>query len=125
ADAERQRHAESGFDPPDIGQIYRDKRRASQARREAFQATRAASSAGLSRAQITDTYLAELRHRGLPPPPDQVLDPIIDAIQGNYLPAARSLAGTLGTVGTSLIRAARTMHDATRQAGQTDDEPGR
>jgi hypothetical protein len=45
ADAERQRHAESGFEPPDIGQIYRDKRRASQARREAFQATRAASSA--------------------------------------------------------------------------------
>ncbi len=120
ADAERQRHAETGFDPPDFGQIYRDKRRTSQARREAFQATRAAS-AGRTRAQITDTYLAELRSRGLSPPPDQVLGPIIDAIQGNYLPAARGLAGNLGAVGASLFRAARTIHDATRQASRSDD----
>ena len=124
AAAERRRHAETGFDPPDLGQIFREKRRAAQARREAFQATRAGS-AGLTRAQITERYLTELRDRGLPPPPAQVLDPIVDAIGGNYLPAARGLASTLGAVGTSLIRAARTIHDATRQDSQTDDiDPG-
>jgi hypothetical protein len=49
------------------------------ARREAFEATRAAS-AGKNRAAIREIYMAELRARGLTIPSDLVLDATADAV---------------------------------------------
>jgi len=52
------------------------------ARHEAFDATRAAST-GKNRAEIRQTYLAELRARGLTIPSDLVLDATADAVSRN------------------------------------------
>jgi hypothetical protein len=52
------------------------------ARREAFEATRAASTRK-NRAEIRVIYMAELRARGLTIPSDLVLDAIADAVARN------------------------------------------
>lgn len=78
---------------PDFAEFERQRqeRRASSAResqqrraarREAFEATRAAST-GKNRAEIREIYLAELGARGLTIPSDLVLDATTDAVARN------------------------------------------
>ncbi len=62
--------------------FWRDPGQLRAAKREAFEAARAAR-AGKSRAQIREIYVAELRARGLPVPSDLMLDATADAIARN------------------------------------------
>jgi len=89
ADRERQRIDEAGI--RDVGEVWPEGRRRSQASREAFQAARARA-AGKSRQELRDIYVEELRTRALKVPQEPVLDAVIDRINGNPRPAAR-LAG--------------------------------
>ena len=59
----------------------RERQEQRAARDEAFDAARAAAG-GKTRAEIRDIYMAQLRARGLPVPPDEVLDACADAITG-------------------------------------------
>ena len=61
---------------------YGDPSQRRAAKQQAFDAARAAS-AGQSRAQIREIYVAELRARGLNMPSDLVLDATADAIARN------------------------------------------
>jgi hypothetical protein len=72
---------------PDFAEFRERSRRERQDRRaargEAFDAARAAAAGGRAREQVREVYEAELRARGLPVPPDQVLDAYADAIAGD------------------------------------------
>lgn len=65
-----------------------------QARHEAFEAVRA-QAAGQTQQEVRDLYIAELRARGLPIPPDVFLDAEAAAFTGNYLPGLTLLGRSL------------------------------
>jgi hypothetical protein len=111
AAARRERDAEAGFEARDFGEILEEKRRNSRARREAYQAARAASR-GQGREQIRDAYIAEFRRRGLRVPADDVIEVAVESIRGNYLPATRALTGRLGRLGSSIGEIAKIIRDA-------------
>jgi hypothetical protein len=62
-----------------LARSARESQQRRAARREAFEATRAAST-GKNRAEIRQIYMAELRARGLTFPSDLVLDATADAV---------------------------------------------
>jgi hypothetical protein len=107
AGQERRRLDQNGADLRDFGERWDDTRRRTLARREAFQAAQARS-AGKSRAEIRDIYLAESSARGLKQPNDTVLDAIVDRINGNPLPAVRVAA-------ESLVQMGKGIHALSRQ----------
>jgi hypothetical protein len=97
AEHERRRQREAGTEFPDSNEHIARFQRDSQARHDAFQAVRA-NAAGKSRAEIRDLYVFELQSRGLPIPPEDVLDTRVDAILGDYLPTARLLGRSLANL---------------------------
>jgi len=107
ADAERCRRDEAGLDdPPDFDELTEAAQNRSRARREAFEVTRARS-AGKSREEIREMYVAELRARGLKVPGDPVLDAVADRITGNPLPAIRLAGEGLARIGKAFYRLSR------------------
>jgi hypothetical protein len=106
--AERERRAmdEAGAKVPDFGELWEEKQRRSRARKEAFQAARGRV-AGMSRAQIREAYVAELRARGLKVPDEAVLDAVVDHIGGNPVPAAL-------VAGESLVQLGKSLHGLIR-----------
>lgn len=65
-----------------LARSARESQQRRAARREAFEATRAAST-GKNRAEIRQIYMAELRARGITIPSDLVLDATADAVARN------------------------------------------
>jgi len=69
---------EAGIEfPPDL----RDARHLSQLRKEAFHATQARAAGGSS-AEIREIYVAEMRARSLKIPPEQIVDALVERING-------------------------------------------
>jgi hypothetical protein len=102
ADAERHRLDGAGLsDPPDFDELREEAQRRSRARKEAYEATRARS-AGKSREEIREMYVAESRARGLKVPGDPVLEAVADRITGNPLPAIRLAGESLARMGKAL-----------------------
>jgi len=93
---------------PDFRALLDQKRRDSQARKEAYQAVRAAA-AGKSRADIREMYEAELRSRGLRVPPDDVIDASVEAITGNYVPSVRALGRSFADMGSGVVQLAKVL----------------
>src|SRR5215469_15352193 len=85
AEQMRQHMAEAG-DPPDFAEYRERAERRSQARRAAFDAARS-DAADKTREEIRDIYVAELRARGVDPPPEEILAAIVERIRGNPLPS--------------------------------------
>ncbi len=106
AGRERQRLDAAGGLPPDFAEVREQARRRSQARREAYDATRARA-AGKSRAEIRDLYVAELSARGVRAPTERVLDAVVERIAGNPLPAARVLGESLVQIGKGFYELSR------------------
>ena len=77
---------------PDYGEHEAQQRRNWLERREALDVVRAGA-AGMSREQIRDMYVAELRARGLEVPPDALLNAQAALIAGDYGLAGRALTG--------------------------------
>lgn len=78
-----------GYTPPAPGELFAAARRRQQSRREAFNAAKA-HSAGKTREEVRERYVAELRARGEEPPRDpEDLDATVSAITGNFLPTIR------------------------------------
>lgn len=77
-----------GYSPLDRGELFTEARRRQQAQREAFDAAKA-HSAGKSREEVRELYVAELRARGEEPPDSEALDAAVAAITGNLLPTVR------------------------------------
>jgi hypothetical protein len=98
--------SEAGAETPEFGKRWEEARDRSRARKEAASAVRSRT-AGRSRAEIRDMYVAELRARELRVPSDVVLDAVVDSLTGNPLPAAR-----LGA--ESVIGLGRSLHDLAR-----------
>lgn len=94
---------------PDFDEYMARFRRDAELRRDADEAVRA-QAAGRSREEVRDLYISELRSRGLPIPSDDVLDAKVDAILGDYLPAARLFGQNLA----DLARFAGSMWRALR-----------
>jgi hypothetical protein len=113
ADRARQRMAATGREPPSFREIRERQRQTDQARREAFQAARRAA-AGKSRDEIRELYLAELRARGLPPPPEQALAATVEHIAGNPIPAARLAVHGFAQLGKGAVALARLLRDINR-----------
>ena len=113
ADRARQRMAATGREPPSFREIRERQRQTDQARREAFQAARRAA-AGKSRDEIRELYLAELRARGLPPPPEQALAATVEHIAGNPIPAARLAVHGFAQLGKGAVALARLLRDLNR-----------
>jgi hypothetical protein len=92
----RRRLAAAGQPAGDFAQfrarLRRERQQQRAARGEAFEAARAAS-AGKTRAEIRALYAAELRTRGLPIPPSELLDTYAAAIAGDPSLTPMSLAG--------------------------------
>jgi hypothetical protein len=92
----RRRIAAAGQPAGDFTQLRarlrRERRQQRAARGEAFDAARGAA-AGKTRAEIRAHYEAELRTRGLPVPPSEVLDTYAAAIAGDPSLTPMSLAG--------------------------------
>ena len=94
----------------------RERQEQRAARDEAFDAARAAAG-GKTRAEIRDIYAAQLGARGLPVPPDEVLDAWADAISGGRrrMPASfpglilTGIGNELGELG-KLFRNVRVFH---------------
>src|SRR5258708_12292349 len=94
---------ERGVEFPGSGELWEKARRHNQARSEAFRAARARA-AGLSREDVREIYIAELRARDLPIPSERALDAAIETIMGNPLPSARLLGEGLIETGQLLRR---------------------
>jgi hypothetical protein len=113
ADRARQRMAETGGEPPSFREIRERQHQTDQARREAFQATRRAA-AGKNRDEIRELYLAELRARGLQPPPEQSLAATVEHLAGNPIPAARLAVHGVAQLGKGAVALARLLRDINR-----------
>lgn len=110
---ERARQARDGTEPPDFGQVFAEKQRQSELRREAIQAVRAGA-AGKSGEQIREMLLAERRARGLADPSDHILDANVEAIQGNYGPALREASRTVARIAEGAAQIFREVRDSGR-----------
>jgi hypothetical protein len=108
AEQERRSLEQDGADPPDFDEMFKEARRRSRARKEAFQATQARF-AGKSRDEIREMLVAELTARGLKKPSDTILDAIVDRISGNPQPAGRLAAESLVQVGKALHELSRRL----------------
>jgi hypothetical protein len=117
APAERERQAAAGTQPPDFGEIAEQKREQSRLRREATQAVRVRAR-GKSRDQIREMLIAERRARGLPVPSDRILEANVEAIMGNYGPAAREVGRGVARIADGVVKIAKAMRDS----GTTPDE---
>lgn len=95
AEAERRSHDEHGA-PPDLGERLAQQQAKSAARKAAFNAVQAEAD-GLTREELKARYIAELRSRNLDVPPPPILEPALDALTGNYLPAYTTVAHLMGT----------------------------
>ena len=91
---------------PDFGEHEARQRRNWLERREALDVVRAGA-AGMSREQIRDLYVTELRARGLEVPPDAVLNAQAALIAGDYGLAGRALTGLGRLVARKVRRADR------------------
>jgi hypothetical protein len=89
-------------DMPDFDEHMARHERDAKRRREAEESVRS-QAAGLSREEVRDLFVSELRSRALPVPSDDMLDAKVDAILGNYWPAARLLGKDLADL-ASLAR---------------------
>ena len=107
AEQERRNLEQDGVDPPDFGEMWEDARRRSRARKEAFQAA-SDRAVGKGRDEIREIFVAELKARGLKKPSNTVLDPVVDRISGNPLPAARLAA-------ESLVQVSKGIHELSRR----------
>jgi hypothetical protein len=105
AEAQRISLDEAGVEFPDFGEVRAKAKRQSQSRREAFRAARA-KAAGMSREEVKDLYVAELRARGQDMPSEEALDASVAALTGNYRPTARNM-GRLVVDAVRLFRATR------------------
>jgi hypothetical protein len=101
ADADRQRLDDAGIDFPDLDELMEERRRQSQASREALQAVRVASG-GKTRDEIRQLYIDEMRSRALSVPPDEVIEAHLDWMAGNPLPGLRLAARSLAEVGKAI-----------------------
>jgi hypothetical protein len=110
--------AETGMEPPTFDEIRERQRQSGEARREAFQAARRAA-AGKSRDEIRDLYVAELRARGLEPPPEQFLAAIVEHIAGNPIPTARLVVQCLARLRKGGIGLAGLLRDINRPPRRT------
>jgi hypothetical protein len=81
-----------------------------RARREALDVVRAGS-AGMSREQVRDLFVAELQARGAEVPPDVILDGYLRVMTSGYLPAARFVGRSLAGLVKFLDRASRPRAD--------------
>jgi hypothetical protein len=101
ADLDRERLDQAEFKIRDFAELREEAQHRRRESREAFESARARS-AGKSREEIRDLYLAQLRARDLKAPPDPILDAIVERILGNPLPAARVAGETLVDMGKAI-----------------------
>jgi hypothetical protein len=113
AEQEKQRLTDDGLEPPDFAELREQAERKRLARREAFEAARAAA-AGKSKAEIQDLYVAELRARGLRVPRPEVLAAVAERINGNPLPGYKVAGEGLMQMGKAWVGVARMFRDITK-----------
>jgi hypothetical protein len=112
AERARQRFAEVG-EPPTFDTARERVERDSKARRAAFEAARRAT-AGKSRAEIRELYVAELRSRGLEPPTEPFLAATVEHIAGNPVPTVRLVGRGMAGLGKGALALARLLRDMSR-----------
>jgi hypothetical protein len=93
---------EAGMDAASLDDLWEKAKRQSAARSEAFGAARD-QSAGRSRAEVREIYLAELRSRDVPIPPDDLVDRAVERILGGPMVGARQM-------GEGLIETGKLVH---------------
>jgi hypothetical protein len=102
----RQSLQDAGVNLPDSGGLWEHIKHQSHAQQVAFRATKARS-AGRTRDEIRDIYVAELHARDLEVPSEPALDATVDAITSTKLQAARMLGETIIGTGKGLYRLVR------------------
>jgi hypothetical protein len=100
---------QAGFKIRDFAELREEAQHRRRESREAFESARARST-GMSREEIRDLYLAQLRARDLKAPSDPILDAIVERILGNPLPAARVAGESLVDMGKAIHQLYRLFH---------------
>jgi len=95
---------------PDLGEYQARALRDHLARKEALDVVRAGS-AGMSREQVRDLFVAEMQARGAEVPPDVILDGYLRMMTSSYLPAARFVGRSLAGLVKFLNRDSRPRTD--------------
>ena len=90
------------MDAPGPGELWEKAKRQSAARFEAFKAARD-QSAGRSREEIREIYLAELRSRDVPIPSEDMVDRTVESIIGGPMVSVRQM-------GEGLIETGKLLH---------------
>jgi hypothetical protein len=111
AERARRRVDEAGPELLDSGELRERVRRDSEARHQALRAARDRA-AGLSREELREIYMAELRSRGLPMPSEPALNAAVERMMGNALPMARLM-------GEGMIETGKLLHGIFRIFRQT------